>query len=235
MNFTTTMATEALDVHFNGFEDTPVCCSRFAPCDMAKFLLTEVDGSRLSRDDDRSTGLEEARKPGNGTGAGRFASTAPSEKQEAFLHKMCEELMQAPEGSRARFVAETVAEDLNAGKLDRKKASWWIDALMIECKRFRSGRREAAPELSEGMYQVGGTVYKVVRSKAGRLYAKELTEDGFGYAAGAMRVIRPEHLMTLAEAQTYGRRTGSCCVCGRELTKRESIERGIGPVCAGGF
>lgn len=30
----------------------------------------------------------------------------------------------------------------------------------------------------------------------------------------------------------YGRVTGCCGVCGRELTTNESIERGIGPVCA---
>lgn len=33
-------------------------------------------------------------------------------------------------------------------------------------------------------------------------------------------------------AIAYGRRTGSCAICARELTKGESIERGIGPICA---
>jgi hypothetical protein len=33
----------------------------------------------------------------------------------------------------------------------------------------------------------------------------------------------------------YGQRFGSCCVCGRELTKGVSIEAGIGPICAGRF
>ena len=31
---------------------------------------------------------------------------------------------------------------------------------------------------------------------------------------------------------TWGRRTGSCSCCGRELTKTASIEAGIGPICA---
>jgi hypothetical protein len=35
-----------------------------------------------------------------------------------------------------------------------------------------------------------------------------------------------------AAAVAYGRRTGACSCCGRELTKQESIDRGIGPVCA---
>lgn len=39
----------------------------------------------------------------------------------------------------------------------------------------------------------------------------------------------------LAAAQLYGKVTGSCSCCGRELTVKESIERGIGPICATKF
>lgn len=38
-----------------------------------------------------------------------------------------------------------------------------------------------------------------------------------------------------ASAVAYGRRTGECSCCGRELTNAESIERGIGPICEGNF
>lgn len=30
-----------------------------------------------------------------------------------------------------------------------------------------------------------------------------------------------------------GTRTGSCCICGRELTDPESVALGIGPICGG--
>ena len=33
-------------------------------------------------------------------------------------------------------------------------------------------------------------------------------------------------------AIAYGRRTGSCAICARELTNKQSIELGIGPICA---
>lgn len=36
----------------------------------------------------------------------------------------------------------------------------------------------------------------------------------------------------LSSAVAYGRTTGVCACCGRELTKKESIDRGIGPICA---
>lgn len=38
-----------------------------------------------------------------------------------------------------------------------------------------------------------------------------------------------------AAAVAYGQRTGNCCICGRELTAEESIERFIGPICAERF
>ena len=34
------------------------------------------------------------------------------------------------------------------------------------------------------------------------------------------------------EARLYGMRTGTCACCGRELTDPNSIEAGIGPICA---
>lgn len=39
----------------------------------------------------------------------------------------------------------------------------------------------------------------------------------------------------LAQAVAYGRLTGSCSCCGRELTDPVSVERGIGPICAEKF
>ena len=39
----------------------------------------------------------------------------------------------------------------------------------------------------------------------------------------------------LSAAVAYGRRTGNCACCGRDLTRHDSIERGIGPICAERF
>lgn len=36
-----------------------------------------------------------------------------------------------------------------------------------------------------------------------------------------------------AAAKVYGLETNECCVCGRELTNKESVETGIGPICSG--
>jgi|TARA_R110001592_G_scaffold185043_3_gene428973 hypothetical protein len=36
----------------------------------------------------------------------------------------------------------------------------------------------------------------------------------------------------LDSAIAYGKRTGNCAVCSRDLTRHDSIDRGIGPICA---
>lgn len=38
-----------------------------------------------------------------------------------------------------------------------------------------------------------------------------------------------------AAAEAYGIETGTCCICNATLTNKESIERGIGPICAEKF
>ena len=78
-------------------------------------------------------------------------------------------------------------------------------------------------------------VVKAQESKAGRLYGKALDADTgkFEYEAGCLRrVVRK---LTIEEAAAHGHRTGNCMICGRELSNEESVERGIGPICASKF
>lgn len=60
------------------------------------------------------------------------------------------------------------------------------------------------------------------------------------FFASAVCGARHDDVVTVAGAPyeaavAYGRRTGECCVCGRELTNHASINRGIGPICAERF
>jgi len=83
-------------------------------------------------------------------------------------------------------------------------------------------------------------------ANAGALYVKSGEDylgkviDGtfFGTSRSSKETL--EKLTTIARdplesAVAYGRKTGQCACCGRELTKHESIDRGIGPVCATRF
>lgn len=92
--------------------------------------------------------------------------------------------------------------------------------------------------LSPGFYQTDSDhIYKVVNSQKGHLYAMLMvgTQSGhtWEYAPGVVKNLQPIHRMTLEDAKQFGRVSGNCMVCGRELTNPESIEAGIGPVCAG--
>lgn len=54
------------------------------------------------------------------------------------------------------------------------------------------------------------------------------------YAGKVQRAqVRQEWLLTRQEAEAFGKLYGVCVRCHRDLTKEESIERAMGPVCAG--
>lgn len=57
-----------------------------------------------------------------------------------------------------------------------------------------------------------------------------------GVDLNAVRALLDElNSAPLQAAMKYGRLSGRCCSCGRELTDPESIATGIGPVCAERF
>lgn len=104
-----------------------------------------------------------------------------------------------------------------------------------------TGRVEAA---TEGFYSLKGKVYKVQRAihGSGHLYAKVLippnrnageTKAHWAMASGFYKMLTPAMRLQREEAVKFGKLYGVCCICGRTLTNEESIEAGIGPVCAG--
>jgi hypothetical protein len=164
-----------------------------------------------------------------------------SGKQVKFIEKLLSEM-----NGELRVKMQKVYDDLvDAGKLDVKVASQLIDTfikLVKDQPKQTTPSRPETGEVTEGMYRKGGEIFKVQRAVhgSGQLYAKKLVgskEDGwsFEYAAGAIRGLTADDKMTLSEAKEFGALYGTCCVCARTLTKEESIEAGIGPVCAGKF
>ena len=74
--------------------------------------------------------------------------------------------------------------------------------------------------------------------KEGKFFANNdlFKRSGFKLSAQGVR-SKLEQISKdpLSAAVAYGRRTGSCACCGRDLTRHDSIERGIGPICAERF
>ena len=102
-------------------------------------------------------------------------------------------------------------------------------ARRMAARADRPARSGALEE--DRLYELDGEIYRTVRSGQGNLYAKIWMGDGWDYAAGAIRHLRPEHRMTVERAKELSVRFGRCIRCGALLTAEESVERGIGPIC----
>ncbi len=87
---------------------------------------------------------------------------------------------------------------------------------------------------------------KASSRNAGAIYVKQGSDylgkiaGGKFFAARECGADREAKVVEVASqpadaAVAYGRATGSCACCGRELTDPESVSRGIGPICAGKF
>jgi hypothetical protein len=129
------------------------------------------------------------------------------------------------------------------GQFDTRAASALIDVLK-EAPKSQIPIRDTEPE--DGIYLdtadvEGSRIYKVYKMVhgSGKQGVKYLTvpESGtFDYLGLASRHLpTTARKMSLEEAKAFGRLYGVCVRCGATLTDEQSIEAGIGPVCAGRF
>lgn len=125
--------------------------------------------------------------------------------------------------------------------VDKPKPLARVEAPIAEKTPERSAQAQEKPisrdrVLGEGYFKHGETVAKVQISKtSGKPYAKvlDLETGRFEYAPGVVSQLAESDRLTVEVAAAMGRATGVCMICARELTNPESIERGIGPICAG--
>lgn len=100
-----------------------------------------------------------------------------------------------------------------------------------------------------GVFKKDGRIYVVKPNKEKtRVYAKEIvesparmTESGLQvdfetrYAPGVVYSLSEQDRWALADAKDFLTKFSRCIVCGRHLKAAKSVERSIGPVCAGYF
>jgi len=116
----------------------------------------------------------------------------------------------------------------------------WMNAIAIRNAK-RVAAEDARPEITEGYWEIAGTVYKVQMNLKGTgIYAKRLDVDPDGTRTWTycgwqgMRDLREHGTKVRGDTvKAYGALYGQCMICGRHLTNEESISEGIGPVCAG--
>lgn len=154
------------------------------------------------------------------------------------------------DGKLNNFTASLHDQWTRHGRLsERQVAAVMKDVAKAEARQEQP--RESTPAVTQpGVYEKDGIVYVVKFNKEKTaLYAKQIrelnstriTEAGtvveieFDYVAGAVYRLTPDDKMPLDRAKEYTIRYGRCIVCGRDLKKAESVERGIGPVCIKSF
>lgn len=139
--------------------------------------------------------------------------------------------------------------EAEAGVLGGQPGGWFVLHADDECDPTPVAPPAPAPQLVPGVYVLDGQVLKVQerRDKRG-VYTlrwheisgeRLLDHDGVSrvqgeweYAPSFKAVLTDDHRMTLDEAKAFILRYGICARCGRKLKAAESVERGIGPVCA---
>jgi|ADGO01.1.fsa_nt_gi hypothetical protein len=161
-----------------------------------------------------------------------------SPRQRELMASLVEQLRQLdPElANQAEQYEARMAGKWTPGR--NGNASRWIDRLIAKVRELRKAR--PVVEIEDGMYILDGVIYKVQHAVhgSGSQYAKRLVAGApgeratFVYAPGVVRKLRPEHRMTMDQAREFGALYGTCCQCGRVLTNEDSIEAGIGPICA---
>ena len=127
---------------------------------------------------------------------------------------------------------------IEAGLVSVKEASEAIERFKarisyLRAKTYVSGDRKPGL-VPEGFYLYNDTVYRVVPNKAGTSrYAKrpDAAAGRWVYAAGTIARLTLDDALTAEEAGRRGRHYGRCVFCNRELSVKDSTERGIGPDC----
>jgi hypothetical protein len=101
-----------------------------------------------------------------------------------------------------------------------------------------SKKPETSEEPEAGVYRRNdGELFRVYfGQQSGHMLAKHIRflegEVDYMYSGAARLVVKNAVRLSLEEVGQLGVASGSCLVCGRRLDDPESVDRGIGPVCA---
>lgn len=86
-----------------------------------------------------------------------------------------------------------------------------------------------------GMFSLNGEIYKVAENpRTGRLNAHRLDMDTrrYSYAKGALYRLTEADRLSVDTIAAHGLDQLWCLCCGRDLDRKDSQKRGIGPICA---
>lgn len=174
---------------------------------------------------------------------GQAEEIPASEKQISFLQS----LVAQHDIEQLKGDLHERAFDLATGAdkfISKREASDLITALKALPKNKNEETKEEPPEGIHYFHpgqDESIEIFKVqvAHQGSGRLYAKKLNQETGKFEYHGRKF--PFHqlgeisLLTLEKAKEFGDLYGMCAKCGATLTNEESIERGIGPICAKAF
>lgn len=173
-----------------------------------------------------------------------------SEKQIAFLRRLTSER----DTSGIAEMLEEARRSAVEGTFDKRSASSLIDAL-LDCPKAASAETASLPEPEAGIYENGGTLYRVYRGqRSGRMLVSRIDydtalvpggEESDGEPVPSVENVSYDYLglaarnlpataarLSLEQVGGLGKAFDHCLICGRRLDDPDSVDRGIGPVCA---
>lgn len=149
---------------------------------------------------------------------------------------------------RQLAAAVTCVQKLDAAKAAR--AARDDNAVAVDLSKIEEALTRAAQTVGKPKLRLAGLTISLASSasaNAGAYYVKSSANGYLGKIVSG-KFIRTRECTDADEVKliefardpkaaaiAYGRETGTCACCGRTLTNRESIELGIGPICAGNF
>lgn len=109
------------------------------------------------------------------------------------------------------------------------KLRFTLDGEKVVIARVGSGKNEGAANVTDGKPYGEGAWY-------GRIEKDGSLRKGYKTKQEGSPI--PAFLAALSEdvvgyTTAHGQKTGNCCFCARDLTTKESVTAGYGPVCAG--
>lgn len=158
-------------------------------------------------------------------------------KQFAFLKTLVAE--RDLDSSLTDWVRDSRARAQNGG-MTSHEASSLISALLDRPKKTISQPKADEPDVGVYLDAAGRILRVYAGQKSGCMLAKQvIVEDGefvrYDYVGRAAGRVTAQQRLSLEEVGQMGVATGSCLLCGRRLDDPESVDRGVGPVCAGKY
>ena len=148
---------------------------------------------------------------------------------------------------QSRAVLKIIAKEEHREANRNVSDAGFVALVNVFVKAKETGAKRPILRFDGGDVEIKVSVAKDNSKNAGHLYVKadgeylgKITPAGvfvkaYNTTDEQVELIKNIGEQPLEEAKRYGRVTGSCSVCGRELTNKDSIEAGIGPICAEAF